>query len=76
MTLSERIRNFTTRHLCVLSAREREIIKLRYGLQDGYSYSIVEVAAIFGISRERARQIETSAIRKLQQPRVLANAQS
>ena len=70
MTLSEKIRKFTAQHLSVLTPREREIIKLRYGLLDGFSYSITEIAEIFGISREAIRNIEIAAIRKLQQPKV------
>ncbi len=51
-----------------LSFREREIIKLRYGLTDGYSYTLEEVGKIFSVTRERVRQIESKAVRKLQQP--------
>lgn len=54
--------------LKMLSYREREIIKLRYGLGDGYSYTLEEVGHIFKVTRERIRQIEAKAIRKLQQP--------
>lgn len=50
-----------------LSYREREIIKLRYGLGDGYCYTLADVADVFRVSRERIRQIETRAFRKLQQ---------
>ena len=51
-----------------LNHREREIIRLRYGLQDGYSYTLEEVGNIFSVTRERVRQIESKAVRKLQQP--------
>jgi RNA polymerase primary sigma factor len=51
-----------------LNYREREIIRLRYGLADGYSYTLEEVGKIFSVTRERVRQIETKAVRKLQQP--------
>lgn len=54
--------------LKTLSYREREIIKLRYGLGDGYSYTLEEVGHIFRVTRERIRQIEAKAVRKLQQP--------
>ena len=54
--------------LKTLSYREREIIKLRYGLGDGYTYTLEEVGRIFRITRERIRQIEAKAIRKLQHP--------
>jgi RNA polymerase primary sigma factor len=51
-----------------LNYREREIIRLRYGLADGYAYTLEEVGKIFSVTRERVRQIETKAVRKLQQP--------
>jgi RNA polymerase primary sigma factor len=51
-----------------LSYREREILKLRYGLIDGYAYTLEEVGQIFSVTRERVRQIEAKAVRKLQQP--------
>jgi RNA polymerase primary sigma factor len=51
-----------------LTYREREIIRLRYGLTDGYTYTLEEVGKIFSVTRERVRQIESKAVRKLQQP--------
>jgi len=51
-----------------LNYREREILKLRYGLADGYAYTLEEVGKIFAVTRERVRQIESKAVRKLQQP--------
>ena len=51
-----------------LNYREREILRLRYGLADGYSYTLEEVGKIFSVTRERVRQIEAKAVRKLQQP--------
>ncbi len=51
-----------------LNYREREIVRLRYGLADGYSYTLEEVGKIFSVTRERVRQIESKAVRKLQQP--------
>jgi RNA polymerase primary sigma factor len=51
-----------------LTYREREIIRLRYGLADGYTYTLEEVGKIFQVTRERVRQIESKAVRKLQQP--------
>jgi RNA polymerase primary sigma factor len=54
--------------LLSLNYREREIIRLRYGLSDGYTYTLSEVGKIFSVTRERIRQIESDAIRKLQHP--------
>jgi len=54
--------------LDTLTYREREIIKLRYGIGDGYTYTLEEVGRIFKVTRERVRQIEAKAIRKLQHP--------
>jgi RNA polymerase primary sigma factor len=62
------LRNRIAKVLKTLSYREREIIKLRYGLGDGYSYTLEEVGHIFKVTRERIRQIEAKAVRKLQQP--------
>jgi RNA polymerase primary sigma factor len=62
--LKEKIENV----LKTLTYREREIIKLRYGLGDGYSYTLEEVGRIFKVTRERVRQIEAKAVRKLQHP--------
>jgi RNA polymerase primary sigma factor len=49
-----------------LTYREREIIRLRYGLGDGYSYTLEETGRIFKVTRERIRQIESKALKKLQ----------
>jgi RNA polymerase primary sigma factor len=54
--------------LSELNYREREILRLRYGLVDGYAYTLEEVGQIFSVTRERVRQIEAKAVRKLQQP--------
>jgi RNA polymerase primary sigma factor len=62
--LKERIESV----LKTLSYREREIIKLRYGIGDGYTYTLEEVGRIFKVTRERVRQVEAKAIRKLQHP--------
>ena len=51
-----------------LTFREREIIRLRYGLVDGYSYTLEEVGRIFKVTRERVRQIEAKAVAKMQNP--------
>jgi len=54
--------------LKTLTYREREIIRLRYGLADGYSYTLEECGRIFKVTRERVRQIEAKAVAKLQSP--------
>ncbi len=54
--------------LKTLTYREREIIKLRYGIGDGYTYTLEEVGQIFKVTRERVRQVEAKAIRKLRHP--------
>ncbi len=54
--------------LKTLTYREREIIRLRYGLADGYTYTLEEVGRIFKVTRERVRQIEAKAVSKLQNP--------
>ncbi len=51
-----------------LNYREREIIRLRYGLSDGYAYTLSEIGKIFSVTRERIRQIETVAMHKLKEP--------
>ena len=62
------LREKIDRLLQSLSFRERQIIRLRYGLGDGYSYTLEEVGRIFKVTRERVRQIEAAAVKKLQQP--------
>jgi len=64
--LHEMLRQEIDKVLRSLTYREREIIKLRYGLGDGYSYTLEETGRIFKVTRERIRQIEAKAIKKLQ----------
>lgn len=54
--------------LLTLCFREREIIKLRYGIGTGYTYTVEEVARIFKVTSDRLRLIEAKAIRKLTHP--------
>lgn len=63
-TLKEQIQSA----MQTLNYREREILKLRYGLADGYAYTLEEVGKIFQVTRERVRQIESKAVKKLQHP--------
>ena len=55
--------------LNTLTYREREVLKLRFGLGDGYSYTLEQVGRIFKVTREWARQIQEKALKKLQEPR-------
>ncbi len=64
----EMLKDRIQRVLGTLTFREREIIKLRYGIGDGYTYTLEEVGRIFRVTRERVRQIEAKAVRKLQHP--------
>jgi RNA polymerase primary sigma factor len=67
-TNQEALKNRIAEAMEGLNYREREILRLRYGLADGYSYTLEEVGKIFSVTRERVRQIESKAVRKLQQP--------
>ncbi len=62
--LKEQIRSA----LGVLSDREREVLEMRFGLQDGQDHTLEEVGKHFGVTRERIRQIEAKALRKLRHP--------
>ena len=54
--------------LASLSERERNVLALRFGLEDGESHTLEEVGLLFGVTRERIRQIEAKALRKLRHP--------
>jgi RNA polymerase primary sigma factor len=62
--LKEQIRSA----LGILSDREREVLQLRFGLVDGQDHTLEEVGRYFGVTRERIRQIEAKALRKLRHP--------
>ncbi len=62
--LREQIRNV----LNFLSDREREVLEMRFGLNDGKDHTLEEVGKEFGVTRERIRQIEAKALRKLRHP--------
>ena len=54
--------------MSILNERERTIIEMRYGLKDGHSHTLDEVSMLFKLTRERIRQIEVKALRKLRYP--------
>jgi RNA polymerase sigma factor RpoD-like protein len=62
------LREQLERVLDTLTEREREVLKLRFGLEDGYSRTLEEVGHIFEVTRERIRQIEAKALKKLRHP--------
>ena len=55
--------------LATLPAREQEVLKMRFGLDDGYSLTLEEVGLYFNVTRERIRQIEAKALRRLRHPK-------
>ena len=65
---NELLKEKITEVLDTLTDREREIICLRYGIGDGYTYTLEEVGRRFNVTRERIRQIEAKSIKKLQHP--------
>jgi RNA polymerase primary sigma factor len=67
-TVEELMRQDLNRMLSQLTPRERDIMHLRYGLEDGRQRTLEEVGRLFNITRERVRQIEHKAFRKLRQP--------
>ncbi len=67
--LSQRIlREYIERAITILNPRERTIIEMRYGLIDGHSHTLDDVSVIFQLTRERIRQIEVKALRKMRYP--------
>ncbi len=54
--------------LCTLTPREEQVLRLRYGLEDGKTHTLEEVGQAFDVTRERIRQIESKALRKLRHP--------
>ncbi len=62
------LRDYIEKAMVVLTPRERRIIEMRYGLQDDHYHTLDEVSAEFKLTRERIRQIEVKALRKLRYP--------
>jgi RNA polymerase primary sigma factor len=64
----ETLRQKIDQTLKTLTYREREIVRMRFGLGDGYTYTLEQVASVLHLTRERVRQIQTKALTKLQAP--------
>jgi RNA polymerase primary sigma factor len=64
----EMLREQVKNALAVLSPREREVLEMRFGLLDGKDHTLEEVGQAFNVTRERIRQIEAKALRKLRHP--------
>ena len=67
-TTSEMLKEELSSVLLTLSDREERVLRLRFGLEDGQCRTLEEVGQIFGVTRERIRQIEAKALRKLRHP--------
>ena len=65
---NEMLKDEISEVLLTLTEREEKVIKLRFGLEDGKSRTLEEVGQMFGVTRERIRQIEAKALRKLRHP--------
>ncbi len=68
--IAQELQRTTLAALHHLDQRQRQVIELRYGLYDGQERTLEEVGRIFGVTRERIRQIETKGFSRLQQPRI------
>ncbi len=68
ITTREMLREQVKNALTILSERERQVLELRFGLLDGKEHTLEEVGQYFNVTRERIRQIEAKALRKLRHP--------
>lgn len=68
MVASELLKEDLSEVLCKLSPRERDVLRLRFGIDDNQQRTLKEVADIFGITKEKVRKIEAKALRKLRHP--------
>src|SRR6185436_7102203 len=61
------LRDLIQEILVDLTERERDILKMRFGLEDGVSHTLEEVGKVFGVTRERIRQIEAKALERIKE---------
>jgi len=73
--MSTNVQERTAHVLRTLSPREEKIIRMRFGMDDGSQYTLEEVGRAFSVTRERIRQIEAKALRKLRQSLALPRTQ-
>ncbi len=66
--IGENLKEYTSQVLRTLTPREERVIKMRFGLEDGSEHTLEEVGQSFQVTRERIRQIEAKALRKLRHP--------
>jgi len=66
--VASNLREITDEVLATLTPREEKVIKMRFGLEDGSEHTLEEVGQSFAVTRERIRQIEAKALRKLRHP--------
>lgn len=67
--MRDNLRETVRSSLMGLPEREREVLELRFGLKDGVYHSLEEISVLFGLTRERIRQIESAGLRKLRDPK-------
>ena len=67
-TINEKYKEEINNVLKTLTEREEQVLRLRYGLADGKQHTLEEVGKVFGVTRERIRQIESKALRRLRHP--------
>ena len=67
-TINEKYKEEINNVLKTLTEREEQVLRLRYGLVDGKQHTLEEVGKVFGVTRERIRQIESKALRRLRHP--------
>jgi RNA polymerase sigma factor (sigma-70 family) len=76
VVVSRNLAEITRKVLCVLTPREEKILRMRYGIGEKTDHTLDEISREFDITRERIRQIEAAALRKLQQSKYIRNLRS